>query len=70
MEIRSIYSTRARVQLEFAKTGRTKQSMRDECDINLIMKKYQKTGAIAHVNRHGANMVSLLVRISRMRCER
>ena len=29
--------------------------MQDECDINKIMAKYQKTGAIAHVNKHEAN---------------
>ncbi len=40
------------VRIKFAKTGRTKQSMKDECDINKIMEKYQKTGAIAHVNKH------------------
>ncbi len=43
-----------KVSIMFPKTGRTKQSMRDECDINKIMAKYQKTGAVAHVNRHGA----------------
>lgn len=31
--------------------GRTKQSMRDECDINLIVAKYQRTGAITHLAR-------------------
>jgi len=29
--------------------GLTKQSMRDECDVNLIMAKYVKTGFIDHV---------------------
>lgn len=48
-------SPRKRVQINFAKKGRTKQSFADECDINQIMAKYQKTGAIAHVNQHGAN---------------
>jgi len=32
----------------------TKQSMTKECDINYIMRKYQKTGAVSHINRHGA----------------
>ena len=32
--------------------GRTRQSMRDECDINAIMRKYIKTGAIDHVNKY------------------
>lgn len=32
---------------------RTKQSFRDECDINGIMAKYIKTGTVAHVAKHG-----------------
>ena len=43
-----------RVQITFPPKGRTKQSFKDECDINKILAKYQKTGAIAHVNKHGA----------------
>ncbi len=35
-----------------AKHNPTKQSFKDECDINKIMAKYQKTGAIAHFNKH------------------
>jgi len=34
--------------------SRTKQSMRDECDINGIMLKYEKTGTIAHVEKRDA----------------
>jgi len=30
--------------------GRAKQSMRDECDINLIMAQYVKTGFMSHVS--------------------
>jgi len=33
----------------------TKQSFTKECDINNIMAKYQKTGAIDHVNKHEAS---------------
>ncbi len=29
--------------------------MRDECDINLIMAKYAKTGFVDHVSRHGGD---------------
>ena len=31
--------------------GRTKQSMRDQTNINLIMAKYQKTGMVSFVNK-------------------
>ena len=33
----------------------TKQSFKDECDVNQIMKKYQKTGVIDHVSRYGGD---------------
>jgi len=33
----------------------TKQSFTEECNINNIMQKYQKTGAIDHVNKHEAS---------------
>lgn len=32
----------------------TKQSFADQCDINKIMAKYQKTGLIDHVTKHSA----------------
>ncbi len=43
-----------KVRMVFAEQGRTKQSFQDECNINLIIAKYVKTGNIAHVNKHGA----------------
>jgi len=43
---------RPRVQPPVGGPSLTKQSMRDECDINKIMAKFQKTGAITHYNRH------------------
>jgi len=35
--------------------SRTKQSFKNECDINNIMRKFQKTGAVAHVARFGGD---------------
>ncbi len=32
--------------------GRTKQAFKDSCDINKILKKAQKTGSIAHLNKY------------------
>lgn len=29
-----------------------KQSFKDECDINVLMSKYKRTGAITHFNKH------------------
>jgi len=37
-----------RIQKEFNKASLTKQSFRDECNVNTIMAKYEKTGLIDH----------------------
>ena len=37
------------------KEGRAKQAHKAECDINFILRKYQKTGALTHVAKHGPN---------------
>lgn len=54
MEIRKPY-TREAVQVDAGGESRTKQSFKKECDINAIMAKYQKTGAITHFNKHQQN---------------
>jgi len=51
MEIRKPY-TREAVQIDAGGESRTKQSFKKECDINAIMAKYQKTGAITHFAKH------------------
>ncbi len=54
MEFYSVGNLGPRVQVFFPEgTGRAKQSMRDECDINLIMAKFAKTGYVDHLGRHG-----------------
>lgn len=35
--------------------GRTKQSFKDECDVNQIMARFQKTGAMTHFARHSGS---------------
>ncbi|AXH75464.1 MAG: internal scaffolding protein [Microviridae sp.] len=47
----SAYSPKNRSQLSFTGPGRTKQSFKDECDINTIMRRYQLTGEIAHLSQ-------------------
>lgn len=51
---RSAYGVRYRVSLNCPEQphGRTKQSHKDECDINTIMARYIKTGLIDFVNQH------------------
>lgn len=41
-----------RVQLGGFEAPRTKQSFKKECDINFIMQKYQRSGAITHFATH------------------
>lgn len=45
---------RPRSQIFFAGPGRTKQSFKDECNVNHIMAKYTRTGVIEHGNAHRA----------------
>lgn len=39
---------------EYEATGRTKQSFKDDTDINKMLKKAQRIGSISHLQRHGA----------------
>ncbi len=41
-----------RVPKHFHLPSRTKQSFRDECNINNIMSKYMKNGLLTHINDH------------------
>ncbi len=46
-----------RRRIRFATEGPslTKQSFREECQISNIMRKYEKTGLLEHVNKHEGN---------------
>ena len=43
---------RRRVKKEVGEKSLTKQEFRDQCDVNRIMDKYQKTGLLDHVSRY------------------
>ncbi len=47
------YEVKDRIMLHCLDKTRTKQSMRDECDINVIVKQYVKTGTVDYVNPLG-----------------
>jgi len=47
--IRTRYSDFERVRFTSKKPSRTKQNHKGECDINQIIKKFQKTGQLEHV---------------------
>lgn len=49
------YGKHKKVGFKTTAKSLTKQSFTEECDINNIMKKYQKTGALDHLNKHEAS---------------
>ena len=53
MDFVTAYGPKKKVGIHFDGPGRTKQSHRDECDINKILARFQKTGVLEFVNEHG-----------------
>lgn len=47
--IRSAYQ-RTRTPINLSSGGRTKQSFKDECDVNQVMRQWERTGQIGHVS--------------------
>lgn len=54
-KFRTAYDKRARVPIDLGGESRTKQSFADESNINAIMRKYEKTGVLEHLNKHQGN---------------
>lgn len=55
MQFRTAYGPRVSVPLEFPEgEGRTKQSFKDECDVNQIMARFQRTGVLEFRNKFEA----------------
>jgi len=52
--IRSAYSDPVPVRVYFPEVGRTKQSFKDECNVNNIVAKYQRTGVLEFNQKHEA----------------
>ncbi len=50
--VRSAYSQKDAVRLNFTGTSRTKQSFKEETDINSIMARFQTTGMLDFVQKH------------------
>jgi len=51
VKIRKPYDASVPASIKFPETTMAKQAFKDECDINTIMSKYQKTGLIEHVQK-------------------
>jgi len=47
---KDLYSPRLRVAVECKDGTRTKQSFREACDVNAIIRRYDKTGVLTHIN--------------------
>lgn len=46
------YGAKIKERIDFSDDpGRTKQAFRDECDVNLIIKKYDRQGILTHLNK-------------------
>lgn len=48
----SIFRQRRRMKIEVEGKSMTEQSHKDSCDINTILRRYQKTGILEHVNKY------------------
>jgi phage internal scaffolding protein len=46
------YPNHMKVEIDATQGGMTKQSMQEECDINKIMAKFQRTGNVSHLNKY------------------
>lgn len=55
LDMRGPYSPRREVLTTNDAPSLTKQAEAEACDINNIMAKYQQTGLVDHVNKHGAS---------------
>lgn len=49
MEFRKRFDPSVKVRKKFPEQGRTKQQFKDECDINNILRRYEKTGALPNM---------------------
>ncbi len=52
---KTAYGSHERVLTVNDDPSRAKQSFKEECNINTIMEKYQKTGLVDHVRQHEGN---------------
>lgn len=57
--VRHAYSYREPIILESSGISKTKQSFKDECDINRIMARYAATGTMDFVNRREAQFLDV-----------
>jgi phage internal scaffolding protein len=60
MQFKTAFSDKVRYQTAFSDDSFVQQAAKDECDINNIMSKWQKTGLVSHVSSKSASYDSLI----------
>lgn len=58
-EFKNAYSKRIRKPFSVSGASMTKQSFKRECDINVLLAKYRKTGFIDHLAKHSGDYADL-----------
>lgn len=59
MEFKTAYSKNPGCKTDLHGESLTQQNFKRECDINYILKKYQKTGLVEHVSKYKGNYEDL-----------
>lgn len=59
MSIGSTHVRGERLNARVEADGRTRQAFKDECDINKLLARYAKTGALSHFAKHGGEYMSV-----------
>lgn len=59
MSIIKPYSKKVRKTFKTTGPTMTKQQFKDECDINTLLRRYQKNGILEHVNRFQGNYADI-----------
>lgn len=57
--IRSMYVVHKPVNLDCSKDGRTRQEFADDCDINVLLARYEKSGVFTHFNANEADYLDV-----------
>lgn len=60
MKFRTAYGPKLKLNSNTTGPSRTKQSMKDECDVNLILARHSRTGILSHLNQMEARYGDLV----------
>lgn len=55
----SVYVQHDKIGLDCSHDGRTRQEFADECDINILMSRYEKTGTLNHFSKQTPEYLDL-----------